>query len=114
MAMYSEHAAALGQTVKQGHADYCLANGHAFWWVNGELVNICARCDAIMSNVSGTETPTGEWRKGNIFLVVTSDDGDYFWQFSQGARTRVPFATGISDRTATAAMVIKFGGDKIK
>jgi len=52
-----------------------------------------------------------EYRKGNLFLMIQNEgEGRFFWQFQEGARKRVPVASGIVDENGMQEMVSRFGG----
>ena len=42
-----EFPALTGETIQQGHADYCILWGHAKYTVDGVVQPFCPRCDAI-------------------------------------------------------------------
>lgn len=76
-ARFADQPAAAGQTVMQGHADYCKANGHATHRVDGVVQPHCARC--------GIYTGAGPITAGdivafpnsrNVFTVVSIDADD--------------------------------------
>lgn len=39
-----EFPAVTGETIQQGHADYCKLWGHATYWIDGEPQILCPRC----------------------------------------------------------------------
>lgn len=49
-----DHSARTTGYVSQGAADYCKANGHAYWIVDGEDQGVCPRC----LTITETETET--------------------------------------------------------
>lgn len=55
-----DHTARTTGYVSQGAADYCRANGHAHWIVDGEDQGVCPRCLTI------TETETANEETGNM------------------------------------------------
>lgn len=40
--------ASRGETVCQGHADWCAEHGHATWTVDGEVQGTCPRCGELV------------------------------------------------------------------
>jgi hypothetical protein len=48
--------ASAGETVCQGHADYCAVNGHATWTVDGEDQGTCPRCGEVTKPAPGLDS----------------------------------------------------------
>ncbi len=60
-----------------------------------------------------SDTTVREFRKGNVFLVVVPEQDGFFWQYQEGARKRMPFASGVSDAATTDKMIERFAGKEI-